>query len=132
MKEKRRLLIAVDGSEQSFEAVRYVSQLFSPARMEVVLFHLMSKIPESFWDIQKHPALRHKLGPVAAWAAHQQSAIEEFMQKSRQLFLDEGVPEEAVRSYSSPRKWRFGWLSNHISGALAILKEELQEQFTWL
>jgi hypothetical protein len=57
----KKLLLAVDGAEQSFEAVRYVSQLFPPKRLEVVLFHVMTKIPDSFWDIEKSPQFRHKL-----------------------------------------------------------------------
>lgn len=93
---KRKILLAVDGSDQSFEAVRYVSQLFPPKRMEVVLFHVMSKIPESFWDIEKNPAFRHQLAPVAAWATQQQTAIQEFMEKSKELLIDQGVQEESV------------------------------------
>jgi nucleotide-binding universal stress UspA family protein len=93
---KKKLLLAVDGSEQSFEAVRYVSHFFSPKRLEVVLFNVITKIPESFWDIEKKPTFRHKLAPVAAWASQQETFIEEFMEKSRQLFLDRGVPNEKV------------------------------------
>ena len=93
---KKKILLAVDGSDQAFEAVRYVTQLFPPNRIEVVLYHVMSKIPESFWDIKKNPAFRHQLAPVAAWATQQQTAIQEFMERSQQLFLDQGVPEEAV------------------------------------
>ena len=52
-KYKHRILLAVDGSDQAFETVRYVSRLFPPNRMVVVLFHVTSKIPESFWDIEK-------------------------------------------------------------------------------
>nr|NIR15706.1 universal stress protein [Desulfobacterales bacterium] len=52
-KYKRKILLAVDGSDQALDAVRYVSQLFPPNRVEAVLFHVMSKIPESFWDIEK-------------------------------------------------------------------------------
>ena len=37
---KKKLLLAVDGSEQSFEAVRYVSRVFPPERLELVLFHV--------------------------------------------------------------------------------------------
>jgi len=96
MSEHRRLLIAVDGSEQSFEAVRYASQVLPPGKMKVVLFHVQSKIPESFWDIEKDPSFRHRLAPVAAWAMQQEKAMEEFMERSRQLFVDRGVPEEAV------------------------------------
>ncbi len=96
MSEKRRLLIALDGSEQSFEAVRYASQVLPPGKMKVVLFHVQSKIPESFWDIEKDPSFRHRLAPVAAWAMQQEKAMEEFMESSRQLFVDQGVPREAV------------------------------------
>jgi nucleotide-binding universal stress UspA family protein len=95
-KYRRKILLAVDGSDQSFEAVRYVSQLFSPNQMEVVLFHVMSKIPETFWDIEKNPAFRHQLAPVAAWATQQQTAIQEFMERSKELLVDQGVSEKSV------------------------------------
>ena len=97
MSEKRRLLIALDGSEQSFEAVRYASQVLPPGKLKVVLFHVKSKIPESFWDIEKNPSFRHRLAPVAAWAMQQEKAMEEFMERSRQLLVDRGVPQETVQ-----------------------------------
>ncbi len=103
-KYKRRILLAVDGSDQAFEAVRYTSQLFPPNRLEVVLFHVTSKIPESFWDIEKNPTFRHQLAPVAAWATQQQATIQEFMDKSRQLFVEQGFPEEAVSIKSQERQ----------------------------
>ena len=103
-KYKQRILLAVDGSDQAFEAVRYVSQLFPPNRLEVVLFHVTSKIPESFWDIEKNPTFRHQLAPVAAWAMQQKTVIQEFMEKSRQLFVEQGVPEEAVSIKSQERQ----------------------------
>jgi nucleotide-binding universal stress UspA family protein len=95
-KYKRKILLAVDGSDQALDAVRYVSQLFPPNRMTVVLFHVMNEIPESYWDIKKNPAFRHKLAHVAAWATQQKTEIQEFMEKSRQLFVDRGIPEKAV------------------------------------
>ena len=67
VKDRRRILLAVDGSEQAFEAVRYVSRLLSPNRMEVVLFHVITKVPESFWDIEKAPTLRQKTVDTDAW-----------------------------------------------------------------
>ena len=104
MSEKRRLLIALDGSNQSFEAVRYASGILSPGKMEVVLFHVKSKIPESYWDIEKEPSFRHKLAPVAVWAVQQEKAMEEFIQRCRQIFVDRGVPREAVHIKIQERK----------------------------
>ena len=103
-KYKRRILLAVDGSDQAFETVRYVSQLLPPNRLEVVLFHVTSKIPESFWDIKKNPTFRHQLAPVAAWAMQQRTAIQEFMEKSRQLFVEQGVSEKAVTIKTQERQ----------------------------
>jgi nucleotide-binding universal stress UspA family protein len=96
MSEHKRLLIAVDGSEQSFEAVRYASRVLSPEKTEVVLFHVESKIPESFWDIEQDPSFRHRLAPVVAWDMQQSKALEEFMERCRQIFVDQGVPGQAI------------------------------------
>jgi nucleotide-binding universal stress UspA family protein len=104
IKDKRRILLAVDGSEQAFEAVRYVSRLLSPHRMEVVLFHVMTRVPESFWDIEKEPTLRQKPGDTGAWESQQKKEIQEFMEKARCLFLDQNVPEDAVSAKIQERK----------------------------
>ncbi|MGB6379329.1 MAG: universal stress protein, partial [Syntrophobacteria bacterium] len=58
--DRIRILLAVDGSDQAFEAARYVSQLFAPNRIDVVFFHVTPKIPESFWDIDEDPELMLK------------------------------------------------------------------------
>ena len=93
---KMKILLALDDSDQSYKAARYVSQLLPPNRVEVVLFHVMSKIPEIFWDIEKNPASRQQLAPLAAWATQQYGAIYAFMERSRQLFVDRNVPQEVV------------------------------------
>jgi nucleotide-binding universal stress UspA family protein len=94
----------VDGSDQAFETVRYVSQLFPPKRMETVLFHVATKVPEGFWDVEKNPAFKHKLSSVAAWATREQTVVQEFMERARQLFLDRGVPEDKVSVKIKERK----------------------------
>jgi nucleotide-binding universal stress UspA family protein len=101
---KGKILLAVDGSDQAFEAVRYVSQLFPPKRMEVVLFHALSKVPEGFWDVEKSPEFKHKLSSVAAWATREETVIREIMERARQLFLDKGVPEDKVSVKIGERK----------------------------
>ena len=103
-KHRGKILVAVDGSDQALEAVRYVSQFFPPKRMEVVLFHALSKVPEGFWDVEKSPAFKHKLSSAAAWATQEQTVVQEFMERSRQLFLDRGVPEDKVGVKIDERK----------------------------
>ena len=96
VKYRSKILLAVDGSDQAFKAVRYVSRLFLPNRMEVVLFHVMTKIPENFWDIEKEPADGHKVATLSARGLKQKNEIQEFMTRTRQLFLDQNFPEDAV------------------------------------
>jgi nucleotide-binding universal stress UspA family protein len=95
-KYKIRALLALDGSDQSLEAARYVSEVFLPKGLNLVLFHVASKIPESYWDIEKNPTFRHQLAPIAAWATQEETRIQEFMEKARQIFIDRGVPEDSV------------------------------------
>ena len=104
MKHRRKVLLVVDGSDQAFEAVRYVSRLFPPNRMEVVIFHVMTKVPESFWDVEKEPAYRKEVATTRAWELQQKKEIQEFMEKARQLFLEQNVPEDAVSIKIQERK----------------------------
>jgi len=96
IKNRRKFLLAVDSSDQAFEAVKYVSRLFLPNRMEVILFHVMTKVPENFWDIEKEPVYRHKVADISAWGLQQKKERQEFMERACQLFLDRNIPEDAV------------------------------------
>lgn len=52
---KKKMLLAVDGSEESLAVVRYVSESLQPAGTEVTVYHIMSKVPEVFWDLGNDP-----------------------------------------------------------------------------
>ena len=93
---RTRILLAMDGSDQAFEAARYVNQLFAPNQINVVLFHVTTKIPESFWDIEEDPELMLSEAAPSASEYQQEKEIQELMERARQLFLDRGVPEDAV------------------------------------
>ena len=95
--QRRKILLAVDGSDQAFEAARYVSRLFLPNCMEVVLFH-------SFWEARKDPAYRHRQAFIAEWMIEQERAVQEFLERARQLFLEQGVPEDMVITKIKERK----------------------------
>ena len=48
-----RILIAVDGSNESLDVVRYVGASAQPSGTEIVLYTVLGKIPETFWDSGK-------------------------------------------------------------------------------
>lgn len=101
---RKRILLAVDGSEQSFEAVRYVSRAMPPERVEVVLLHIVTKVPESFWDLEKEPAYHYRIVNIGAWEEQHDKMIQEYMEQARQLLLSAGIPEDAVTVKIQERK----------------------------
>ena len=101
---RSKILVPLDGSDQAFEAARYASRLFSPNRIEVVLFHVLTKIPESFWDIEKDPTMILKEAALGDWRDHQKKKIEELMERARQLFLARGVLKDAVSTKIQERQ----------------------------
>jgi nucleotide-binding universal stress UspA family protein len=101
---RSKILLAVDGSHQAFEAARYASKLFLPNRIEVVLFHVATRIPESFWDVEKDPSLIFEHAALSDWRDHQKQKIQEIMESARQLFLDRGVQENAVSTKIQQRQ----------------------------
>jgi nucleotide-binding universal stress UspA family protein len=101
---KKRVLVAVDGSQGSFEAVRYVSELLPPDRLEVTLFHVVTSIPENFRDIEGNPAFRPRLASVRAWEIGERAGMEEYLAKAKKLLADRGFPEDAVRAESRERQ----------------------------
>jgi len=101
---RTKILLAVDGSDQAFEAARYVSHLFAPNRIDVILFHVATKIPESFWDVEEDPTLMLKETPPGASEHQQGQEIPELMERARQQFVERGVPEDAIKVKIQERK----------------------------
>ncbi|MBW2581392.1 MAG: universal stress protein, partial [Deltaproteobacteria bacterium] len=119
--DRIRILLAVDGSNQASEAARYVSQLFAPNRIDVVLFHVNPKIPESFWDIEEDPELMLKEAALGVSEHQQEKEIQQLMERARQLFLDRGVPEDAIIAYNAVvvGRWGMSLLKDFLWGSIA-------------
>ncbi len=100
-----RILVANDGSEQSLQTVRYVSSVLDLNRFELVLFHVVTKFPESFIDLEKRiPAYRYRIVSVEPWEKQQQKAVREFMEKAEAILMDAGCPNEAITLKIDDRK----------------------------
>jgi nucleotide-binding universal stress UspA family protein len=91
----KKILLALDGSEQSLTAVRYVGRVFSK-QSEVVLFHVEAEMPEAFRDLAVDPSTGKQQYPLGIWRIHQRDMINEFMEKARDLLIDSGYPKESV------------------------------------
>jgi nucleotide-binding universal stress UspA family protein len=98
---QKKILAVVDGSDQAREAVRYLSKVFPADKVCIVLFHVLNKIPESFWDMEQ---FRHKIVQVQAWELHQERWIKAYMKEMRQILLDAGFPRNSVTVKIQERK----------------------------
>ncbi len=100
---RHKLLVAVDGSEQSLKVVRYVAGICAPDRIAATLFHVLSPVAESFWDIAEAPEAPG--GPSGGEGlAGRRAVIEDFMEGARRVLLDRGFAPEAVRVVIQPRR----------------------------
>lgn len=102
--EKQRLLVAVDGSQGSLHLVHYVAAICPPKATAVTLFHVLSPVAESYWDVEAQPVETPDGQPVAPALVNRETAMEAFMKNARQVLRDSGFPDEAVRVVIQPRK----------------------------
>ncbi len=97
MSEKiRKILVAVDGSEQSMAAVRYVCSSVQHSKAEVVVYQVMSKVPEVFWDLGRDPAWEKKIASLRAWEQQQETLAAGFMNTSLECFKEAGFNPGSV------------------------------------
>jgi nucleotide-binding universal stress UspA family protein len=101
---RKKILLSVDGSEHALHAVRYVAATAPPDQAEVVLFHIMTRIPESFWDLQKEPAYHYRFLDIREWEAQQEKLIQEFMFQACEILYTANIPRESVQVCIQDRK----------------------------
>jgi nucleotide-binding universal stress UspA family protein len=93
---RKRILVGVDGSEHALEAVRYVGGILPPQGAEIILFHVMTRIPESFWDLERSSAYRYRIADVSAWEKQQQRIIQDFMVRATSILTNAGISKDLV------------------------------------
>lgn len=93
---QKKLLLAVDGSEEALYAVRYVSKLAPFHQMKIVLFNVFSGIPESYRDLAKDPLFARSAREVEAWEMQKRKGIQEYMDKVQLILLRSGLSQDAV------------------------------------
>lgn len=106
-KPQQKLLVPVDGSDRSLNTVRYVSKLEPFRRMQIVLFHVFSKVPDGFWDLETDPRSTSTVKEVRAWEIQQKKNINQFMEISRQFLIKTGFHSNSIEIKIQNRKKGF-------------------------
>jgi nucleotide-binding universal stress UspA family protein len=108
MKTRKRILIAVDGSSYSFQAIKYVATLCAGAPVEVGLLHVLPMASEELlWQISMDENFKSKI-------KEQYERFNDECQRAAQKFLDQ-AKEILVNSSYVPdfiitmlRQWQTG------------------------
>jgi len=99
---RKKLLLPLDGSEQSLQGIRYAGSMVHPARTKLVLLHVVNTIPDAFWDLDVHQAHREQIS--REWVTQQTACACGFMDEARRALLESGFPPEAVHVRIQERK----------------------------
>ena len=100
----RNILIAIDASEHSFEAVRYVGRILPAERIRITLLHVLDPVPECFRDLELPPCFQHKVVGHNSWESQQKAIIRDFMARATSLLMDLGHPRESISVLTEERE----------------------------
>jgi nucleotide-binding universal stress UspA family protein len=92
---RKRILVALDGSSHALDTVLYLSKVTSPGGVEFVLFSILPSEPDWFSDaIYPQTELVSSIGPE--WRGRRKSTVEEFMNDASRILNQKGFPAEAI------------------------------------
>jgi nucleotide-binding universal stress UspA family protein len=97
MNKTKRALIAVDGSPDSFNAVRYVGQTCSPETLEVSLMHIMPTVPKTLRDLDKEDFFREQMRhKYDQWKRKREKAVDAFLVDATDLLVKAKIDEDRI------------------------------------
>ena len=101
---KKKMLLAVDGSDNSLEIVRYAAKIPAFRDMATVLYNVRSKIPEGYWDLEKNSPAAWRISEARIWEKEHDNVIQECMRKAERVLKVAGFSEESVQVKIHNRK----------------------------
>ncbi|MGD8765579.1 MAG: universal stress protein [Desulfobacteraceae bacterium] len=103
-KIKKKILVPVDGSDRALNTVRYIARNDQFHKMDIVLLHVFSSVPEGYWDMEKDPRSTSTVRQVRAWEVQQKKKIQSYMQQASQFLLKAGFSSESIKIKIQNRK----------------------------
>jgi len=95
--KKERMLIALDGSVRAFECVSYISRIPCFQRMEVVLLHVYTVIPQTYLDFETQPFYAQEVKDIRGWALQEQGDLRDYMENAKKCLIRGGFRDDSVR-----------------------------------
>lgn len=99
-----KILVALDGSERSMKTVEYLYD-FEPFRnKEIVLYHIFSDLPESYWDMGKMQFSHNSAAQMKGWGVQRRVTMEEFMERAKSMLISADYKPESITINIQERK----------------------------
>jgi nucleotide-binding universal stress UspA family protein len=96
MAGKKKFLVAVDGSAESKSVVQYIAATLSPVDTEVVFLHILSRIPETYWDSGLGLETDSLVMKIQKQVEDHEKSIRVFMEESRRELMNTHFREENI------------------------------------
>ena len=100
-----KVLVAVDGSEQSLRAIRYAANVFPPDRTRILLFHVQAQLFELFSDLNAYPRYERRVSGLKRSATERKMDIANTMDSAVVYFKQKGFTESAIRARPRTGNW---------------------------
>lgn len=101
---RNKILLPLDGSDRSWNTIRYLAKTEPFHTLRVVLLHVFSAVPESYWDLEKQAASSHTLRQVRSWEFEREKFVRLYMDQARQFLVKSGFQPDAVEIRIQRRK----------------------------
>jgi nucleotide-binding universal stress UspA family protein len=103
--DERKLLIAIDLSFGSLNAVRYVVRNCSPVGLKVNLLYVLPTAPEVFWDLEKDMFFKEWMtGKYDTWKRKAHKEARAFLDDATNLLVEADFPKDSVSTIVRERK----------------------------
>lgn len=97
MSGKKKILLAVDGSQSSSNTVSYVAQICDPVSTKVNLMHVLPTAPETFWDQERSGYFKVQMkSEYTEWRKGAKEAAQRFLEEAQKAIVRGGFAESDV------------------------------------
>lgn len=103
-KSQAKMLVPVDGSDRAINTVKYIAKNDPFHRMRIVLFHVFSAVPESYWDLEDNVSSRAVAKQARAWELSQKKLVKDHMERAKSLLEKSGIPTASIETKIQNRK----------------------------
>ncbi len=105
MGKSKKILVAVDLSNHSLNAVKYVANQCAPADLRVNLMFVMPTAPETFWDLEKDDFFKERMkGKYAQWKRDTKKKGQAFLDDAKNILVKAKFSENKVGLILRERK----------------------------